>query len=511
MARGRGKSRTGRKSSRKVIFPKDWVGARPYDKAGEADVYYSSIANEVYSILRFSPAFDEVIHTEDRAKQAAIVLTSQFEDIISGLGMWDLVVGESLRRYGRLLPFYDTSDYVRGEINLQDVCLLLWDVLQSFRKDTVSNPENPCLHSIATEIFSVFDSEYEYAIENVPLKEFLSSPEISSGYWKVRYRLEWILQSSYLCHRFLLELGDELDDLKSSKGAENMTMEDMAYHHEVDSLFNFRSNLLSMRCPEILSGICGCDSGGKIGKMRIVPVLSYLYLGKDDSALLVKRLADGEKFRIELDSFSSLDTSRMKVGKTILAFSIVNYGDKWYQCGIMSEYPENAVYPEYRRMMEREVLSRKLPEKVVKKILRKFGGRNWEIFPTARDVIFFFEDYLGERIEESDFGKEDLLRPYLVCLDSSSPWVSYPDVCPCICAPDNPFYDKAFAEKNGLSFFVDPDTCPYETSVSLVEEGFLPDAGINSISGAEHGRKYLHEHAHFFLDYFFHRYKGDGE
>ena len=38
MARVRGKSGTGRKPSRKVIFPKDWVGARPYDRAGEADV-----------------------------------------------------------------------------------------------------------------------------------------------------------------------------------------------------------------------------------------------------------------------------------------------------------------------------------------------------------------------------------------------------------------------------------------------------------------------------------------
>ena len=301
------KGKSSGKSFRKMVFPKDWVGYRPYNKVGEADVYYASVASEVYSLIRSSFLFEEVFKSEDDTKRASIILTSLFEDIISGIGVWDLAVGEFLRRYGKILPFYDTSDYVRGEINLQDVQLLLWDIVQSFKDRSIINPENPYILSLAGDIFSIFDSEYEYAIENVPLKEFLTSPSSGWPYWEVRPRLEWILDGCFLFHRFLTELPSMIEHGLRTEGAEDIPADEIIYSIRVNSLYDFRGNLLSMNCPGILSRICGNDPEGRIADMRKVPILDYLYLGKDSSALSVRRLCDGDLFRIELDSFNGLE------------------------------------------------------------------------------------------------------------------------------------------------------------------------------------------------------------
>ena len=56
----------------------------------------------------------------------AIRLTGWFEDLCSELGFWSVVNTTCRQRYGKILPFYDTSDYYPGEPNPQDIQLLLW-------------------------------------------------------------------------------------------------------------------------------------------------------------------------------------------------------------------------------------------------------------------------------------------------------------------------------------------------------------------------------------------------
>lgn len=495
--------------SRKKLFPRDWLGNRPYKTVGEADIYYSGVASRVYDLLKAGGMEKEVFKTTEKTVRAAAVLTGLFEDIISGTGMWDLVVSECLRRYGKLLPFYDTSDYVRGEINLQDVQLLLWDLVQSQNSGRVMNPENPMLHAMAASVYAIFDMEYEYAVENEPLKAFLTDPAIENDYWAVRYRLEWILQSSFLNHRFIDELPDVLKELEESEEVKQIEMDKVAYYHQVDALFNFRSNLLAMRSPEILSAICGRDPDGIIAGIRLLPTFTYEYVDNDDRILTISRVVDGKVFHVQMDSFSSLNTSRFKKGVTSMNCTLVNFGKKTYQIGLMSFQPEGYELSEDERQQQLAEVAGNFPAELASELKKAMKGKNLVLFSSYQKLKEFVDAAAG-----FDIGPNPPLSfhsdgRYMLTLDSQYGVAISSGFNYCICMPGNEFYDKERARKDAVSFFVNPRACTYDTACLLQDLNLLPDAQLESMRGPEHGRDFLHENGRFFTDYFFHRYRGD--
>lgn len=495
--------------SRKKLFPRDWLGNRPYRTVGEADIYYSRIASMVYDLLRAGGMEKEVFKTTEKTVRAAAVLTGLFEDIISGTGMWALVVSECIRRYGRLLPFYDTSDYERGEINLQDVQLLLWDLVQAQNPGRVMNPENPMLQAVALSVYGIFDMEYEYAVENEPLKAFLTDPAMESDYWSVRHRLEWILQSSFLNHRFIDELPDVLRELEESEVSQHMEMDKVAYYHQVDALFNFRSNLLSMRCPEILSAICGSDKEGIISGMRLLPTFTFEYLDNDDRLLTIRRVVDGKVFHVEMDSFTSLDTSRFKKGVTTLNCTLVIFAKKTYQVGLMSIQTDGVKLSNQERSEQYAEVVERFPAEMARKLKKAMKGREIVFFSSFKTLKSFVEVTTGFDIGPDQSAAYNPEGHFMLTLDSRYGISIIGGFNHCICLPDNTFYDKDRAEKDAISFFVNPSACNYDTACMLQDADALPDARLESIHGPEHGRTFLHENGRFFTDYFFHRYRGD--
>ena len=493
----------------RTIFPADWVGERPYDRTGEADIYYAGVATRVYNILSRSFVRDEIIHEDRDIRRAAMALTGLFEDIISGTGMWDLLVRECLRRYGKELPFYDMTGYVRGEINLQDVRLLLWDILQSHRQGSMLNPENPYMEEIAGKIFRVFDEEYEFAVENEPLRVFLTHPEIAQGYWRVRHRLEWILQSSFLNHRYMTELPGELEPVLGNDFSDEIGIDKILYHMQVDHMFSFRSNLLSMRSCEILSGICGMDSNGKIAGMRMLPMFHYLYCGHDEEMLRVRRLADDAEFAIAMESFDKLDTSSLKAGVSIIICNLVKYGGEWYQAGIMSMSPDGGLFSEESRMNELQQLNLPFTKEQVKRYKSVMQGKDILFFSTYEKLRSFINEAAGQGPDFDSVKEFPRNTTYMVLLHPSKGLSIVAGLNHCIFIEGNTFYDPERAAIDSLAFYVSPDACPYETACCLQDKGLLPNAAINSLKGTDYGRAFLHDNGRFITDYFFHRYRGD--
>ena len=448
----------------------------------------------------------EVLKTNEMTRRAAISLVGLFEDIISGIGQWDLVVSECLRRYGKALPFYKTDTYVRGEINVQDVQLLLWDLCQSCWGKSVINPENPLLLGTAQAIFGLFDDEYEYAPENEQLKTFLDSNDVVDGYWKARCRLEWLLQSSFLNHRYMSELPDDLDEVKNSEAAKELGVSRAAYYLQIDRLFNFRSNLLSMRTPEILSAICGLDSDGKIGQMRLLPIFRYVYEGADKRHLTLRRIVDKELFQVEIDSFDNLDTKPLTEGVSHVSCSLVNYGSKWYQIGMMTLLPSGRALSEAEMQEQLQRLGGKNSAEIAEKVRNALGGRSIAVFPSFNELREFVTAVTGISVGIDGINPKS---SFLLATDSKTGISIGGGLNYCVSLPENLEYDKSRAEKDAISFFANPDACTYETSCALQEVGALPDARLESIRGPEYGRRFLHENGQFFTDYFFHRYQGD--
>lgn len=423
--------------------------------------------------------------------------------------MWDLMVSECLRRYGKLLPFYDTTDYVRGEINLQDVQLLLWDLCQSQNPGRVMNPENPMLYAVAVSVYGIFDMEYEYAVENEPLKEFLTDPAIGENYWAARKRLEWILQSSFLNHRYINELADSIDELEETAVAKKMDKSQVLYYHQVQCLFNFRRNLLSMRCPEILSAICGQDGKGRADGMRLLPTFIYRYIDNDDRILTLQRMVDDKVFHVEMDSFNALDTSGFRKGVTTLTCTLVNFGSKTYQIGLMSILPEGRELSEHEKHEQYQEVVEKFPAEMAKKVKKAMKGRDIVFFSSFKALEAFVENATGFGVGEDLSAAHNPDGHFMLTLDPHYGISISGGFNHCICLPENTFYDKTRAEKDALAFFVDTRACNYETACLLQDIDALPDARLESLKGPDYGRQFLHDNGRFITDYFFSRYRGD--
>ena len=173
----------------KKIFPVEWLDMKPYNNSDSVDLYYVGLANKIMDFLAKSD-LDEYFKDDVILRKASLYFASWFEDICSNLGMWALVNKECNARYGSVLPFYDVSEYYEGEVNPQDISLLLWHFMQVYNeKNTLLNPENPWILKTALDLTRLLDAEYESAPENERLYDFRHNGRIGEMWWVCRIRL----------------------------------------------------------------------------------------------------------------------------------------------------------------------------------------------------------------------------------------------------------------------------------------------------------------------------------
>ena len=67
----------------------------------------------------------------------------------------------------------------------------------------------------------------------------------------------------------------------------------------------------------------------------------------------------------------------------------------------------------------------------------------------------------------------------------------------CIKHPNNPSYDKSYAEENSLAFIGNTESCSPDMLLYMFEHNLLPDAMFNDIKGRRHGRKLMQENLEF--------------
>ncbi len=110
------------------IYIKDWLCLKPYTDQTATDSYYLKLSNDVLKVLnQTKQTFSLQIGFEDEdLKDLACLLTSYFEDIISETNIWNSFIRLHKRLYKIQLPFFKLNEYVEEEINVQDICFLIW-------------------------------------------------------------------------------------------------------------------------------------------------------------------------------------------------------------------------------------------------------------------------------------------------------------------------------------------------------------------------------------------------
>ena len=82
------------------LYIKDWLAIHPYIQQQATDRYFVDLANRLYSTCTIREIPESI------KKKLCLYTAAYFEDVISGLGLWQAFIKKHLELYDTSLPFY---------------------------------------------------------------------------------------------------------------------------------------------------------------------------------------------------------------------------------------------------------------------------------------------------------------------------------------------------------------------------------------------------------------------
>jgi len=330
------------------VLIKDWLAFHPYGSPSQSDFYYLRICNEILGVL-LEEGMDywENLLDADELKELACFLTSYFEDVISGPGLWRCFTTAMEELYGYPLPFFRVdSDYLPEEINKEDVCFLLWYFVSMKRGDEfMVSPVFYELSDHPEQIMGILEREYEQAPENGKLQAFYENPDELNDFSDLNELLRRMVLQSWL---FFFH-GEEKEEIirnqirKWDKDGPAPHMMDMYIYDMTDSyVHSTRTSLLAFHAKEWLAVLAGKphpryrDIKGLCEKKSGY----YLYEGfVNGENGLFRHLATGRILEV---SGRSMDfPSNLISGRSVIYAGFVQWGELWWLSGSMLHYSDN--------------------------------------------------------------------------------------------------------------------------------------------------------------------------
>ena len=180
------------------ITLQQWLARQPYTQTTDSDRYYTRLANRLYDEIQRSPL--KTLWNDEAVKSICCDLVGYFADILSGTGLWTAFTTQHRAFYGRTLPFFDTPNYYEGEVNREDVRVLLWYLSAAYGPEhELLSPLDDRLIATADPIYDLLESEYETAPDSPLLQEFCLPELNETSDPEARYRFaEWLFWESFL-------------------------------------------------------------------------------------------------------------------------------------------------------------------------------------------------------------------------------------------------------------------------------------------------------------------------
>jgi hypothetical protein len=319
---------------KKKIYIKQWLELKPYDRQVITDRYYLNISNDIKETITDDDFENSLMYLEeDEINVLACMLTSYFEDVISETNIWVSFLNLHNTHYGKVLPFYDLSDYYIGEINTQDVRFLIWYFLNTFQQEQFISPYNDYIDNISERIMVILEEAYEYAPENESLKSIYTLNPEETDFYEVRNYIDRILFKTYLFFSdTALELDRQEREIIKKNDDENLLM----YLNENRDSFIHENHtcLMSLKGSEWAAEILGKDHAVSqdLPNMSKKILGYFFYKGQDKNDVLLEHIASGKKFNLTKKSFEH--HSELKQVDDIFFMGIVRWRNEWWFSGI---------------------------------------------------------------------------------------------------------------------------------------------------------------------------------
>ncbi|MFI3261637.1 MAG: DUF3843 family protein [Rikenellaceae bacterium] len=491
---------------KKKIYPKEWREFHPNNMADKTDIYYTSVANDIYT-LAYDFNFHKNVFEEDApVRKLALLLTALFEDIISEIGVWKAFTAECKKRYGVYLPFYELEDYQVGDINEDDVKFFIWHYIQQTenREGIIINPENVGIDLFSLAVYALFRLEYETAPESETYKDYVDNIVFdSSNIYKYRSLLSWFNNHCFINFTNLERLKEAIDEfVEENEDCGPEYIKTMAYGLEIEMLFSGEDKLFGYASHEWLAKVFSNHAQHKLLEdVKHKSCDTYLFVSEDDSNLYVEDLLDGKLYTVTKKSIVNSLKNNYSPRETILVCSLVYFGGVWWCSGALS-------FGKYSK----SVADKKQEEKMIAencqllydKFMKATAKKNLKFFENYSELENFMNSKIVDAIpEEADVPHEFKDNSLLVYVTPERGMMIFTHGIHALKSKLNKSYKKD--EACVLAFIADKYLIDYDILCYLIQKGMLKDAALTSLHGKRHGKAFLQKNIQFFADYFHNR------
>ncbi|SHI58276.1 DUF3843 family protein [Bacteroides stercorirosoris] len=486
------------------IIGSEWRLGHWFAVASASDTYYVKLANRIRDYIRFADLND--LLTDFEQHNLAKLITFYFEDVISDVGIWRAFVTAHKEMYGKYLPFYnvDESQYYADEINLEDICFLIWMGVQQYQKGVFINPENPGLMQLADKLYALLDKEFENAPINTELVEKMYKSEWFEDFYLLKDWCAQFYRSAYLLQdEREWDHQDEVDEEFSE-----MLEDDNVRDYAVASYLAINSKIgpLALTVPEWAQYILKSKGMNReaelLAGIKCLPYNLYLLKEHDADVLVVESL-DGTVYTVDRSSMDSLQDDILEKHNALLTSLAFYDSDNWQVCGITSWVESSEVFYKMREEQEEEKAS---DRELYDKLLQVTGNYPLIYFAGCEDLMQWLGKHIGFSPDFVPTERMENGRNIAVFILPDGQLSILPDGALYIKDERNPYYNPEQAKRQALKVIVEPSMTSKEMLYYLLERQMLPDAQINSLQGSERGRQLIQENIDF-VARFSRRYK----
>ncbi|MCM1110370.1 MAG: DUF3843 family protein [Clostridium sp.] len=493
------------------ISDMEWSETHPDSTRCGSDRFYADLTNKLQAT--FSENLFEQLPPYRFVRVAAMSITAYLEDLKSETGVWSAVRSLYQARYGKKLPFYETTEeYYDDDINIEDIKVLIW---QAFNRcgsydDRIFSPYSAGVDILAEQAFDILVENYDKAPEATRIRDIIDRILRRGWFFELRSLALWMnirnpLTASPFIAEYIENSAEELGDTYSEKYSElpPNVITAMKYNCEMEQSWLEYVSLVGCSTGELLSEIARASGyyelAEKLRTAKYQPAEEYK-VESVDKETVVLRDKFGDFYNVAKDSFRPdsgvHDTKRMYLPLT-------NIGDRYYVNGFtmtlseLTETETNFATKNNRHMSE-----------FIDKVVAEKGGRRIFYCGNLKEVSQALSTRERELpVNAETFADDESITNYLVTLSNTDGIRVKPNACGIFRDKKNPYYIKHGGDYVGdeAMEFIVKSRLPDDLIEYIVANNLLPSAYMYAHQGKRFGKKIVQDN----MDFLFHFYRVD--
>lgn len=463
----------------------------------ETDKQYAELAKDIYDLL-----YDDLSFMDERQiKHASISLALYFEDIHSNTHLFETFTKFYKELFGRYVPFYssENADSTLGRIDAMK--FMLWHAIAAERDGMMLNPTNQGLANMAERLQNLWDERKDKIEPNEELADYLYSEETQENANEVKMVLIWLSLYSFL-GRWYGNPNPNYDEAGLAKLFGQTDKETLEYANECHFVFRIQTWPLSLTPQHIYAEMIRIEMDDpndeiaeSIDQIKNKSYEIFQIAGSDMMGLTLKDFL-GETFWVDYDDFFG-DARKLTKKHTHILASFIKLNDRWELNGpSLWLNPSQKHYHMYLEELKQHHHWMHDYIGQYDELINKHHGERLYFFRNAKEYLQWVKDEMGMKDTKMLSELESREDPMACFFEYNGQTTCCMDA-ECIKHPDNPCYDKSYAEENALTFIGNTSSCSPDMLLYMFEHNLLPDAMFNDIRGRKHGRQLMQENLEF--------------